>query len=211
MRRRLAIRDDEDLLVIPAALLENPPPELQSHVQVREMLRRLGELVDRHAQPNLIIVNRHRLGHRQRQGGFADFIRAGIEADEVDRILRELRSYQRVHRHRHFFRRQKSPIAHHRAAHVQQHHGRATRHPLVQMQFEIMFVEANRTPLRGPRTFWPGSCRQPVPLERIPQRRMQIQLAHGIAVLIRLGPLDALAALARRDFFVSFALPAPQV
>jgi len=38
--RRLAVGDDEDLLVLPATLAEEAAAQLQAHVQVGEVLRR---------------------------------------------------------------------------------------------------------------------------------------------------------------------------
>ena len=58
--------------------------QLQTHVQVGEVLGGFVQLWDRDLQLDLVVVNRHLFGHRQREGHFGNFIRAGIEADEVD-------------------------------------------------------------------------------------------------------------------------------
>ena len=53
--------------------------------------------------------------------------------------------------------------------------------------------------------------RQSLPGEGVLQCLMQIQFADGIAEFVRLGSLDPLAAKARRDFFMPFALSGAKV
>ena len=125
------------------------------------------------------------------------------------RVLRELRPDQGLHRHRDFFRGQESAIAHHRAAHVEQHHGGATGGAFVQMEFEIAFVEFDLAELCAPADSL--SLRQAVARQRVVQRLVQVELADRVAELVRLGAFDALAAGAGGDFFVAVALALAEV
>src|SRR5438093_455887 len=54
-------------------------------------------------------------------------------------------------------------------------------------------------------------CPLPLSCHGIVQRLMQIQLAHRIAILIRLGALDAFPALAGSDFLMPLALAFTQI
>ena len=164
-----------------------------------------GQLRDRHFQLHRVFVNRHGFGHGQRQGDFGDFVRAGIETDEVDRVLREFLADERLHCHRHFLGRMEAVVAHHRTAHVQQHHGGAGGGAFVQMQFEIAFVEFDLASQCS------AALGQAVACQGVVQRLMEIEFADGVAELVRLGAVDAFAVGTGGDFFVAVALAVFQI
>ena len=169
-----------------------------------------SSLVDRDLQAHLVVVDRHRLGHRQREHDLGDLVGAGVEADEVDRVLRERAADQRLHRHRDFLGGEEPAVAHHRAGHVEQDDRRAAGDALVQVQLEVVFVECGSS-WRAVALALTGPLGRPCRAQRVVERLVQIQLADGVAVLIGLGAFDALAALAGGDLLVPLALALAEV
>lgn len=96
----LTIRNDEHLFVVAAPPCQQLPGRSEPHLQVGEVLGRLGKPGDRDTHPDLRIGHRDAFGKDQRQLRFRNHLSSRREADDVDRIQREALAYQGVHGHR---------------------------------------------------------------------------------------------------------------
>src|SRR5439155_531112 len=93
--RRLTLSGYIRLFLAPAKIaLHYAGCELPAAGVARDPFGQLGDLIDGDFQPHLVVVNRYRLGHREREQRLGDLGRAGIEADEIDAVLREARTDQ---------------------------------------------------------------------------------------------------------------------
>ena len=128
MRGRLAVRDDDHLLV----------PSL---VPVQELARQHQAVLDVGAVDRLVVGE---LG--QLMG--LDRARVIAEGDHLEEVARELAADQRIKRQRHLLRRIKVAAQRHRPAHVDHQHGRGLGAELRPVNLEVIGLEADR-PLRS--------------------------------------------------------------
>ena len=71
-------------------LLQVVAGELQARLDVREVLRHeLRRIVERHAQEHPAVEDAHRLGRRMQQAALRQRRRIGVEADDLERVLRD--------------------------------------------------------------------------------------------------------------------------